>query len=554
MPKVFWVAAALLPVWSCVGELLEVDPPPAAPAPGPPPREGPPPAVPPPAADPCLDAPSAVPVAPAQRLTRGAYVRSIQTLLGLDATEAVETLPADVRAHGLTTADPVSPLSASQLFEVARSVAEDASTRLPEVTGCAADARECLRGWIASTLPVLFRGRVEGAAGSADLLQLFDEVAEETDPRFGFETALIAALASPRFLYRVELSPPGAAEGDVVPLDGAAQATRLAFFLWNAPPDAALLQRATAGDLQTPAGLARVVDDMLEDPRSRAGFSQFLEEWLNLRVVRATTKPDDRAPEFDGVALTRSLEETLVHWLWTGEGTLDALYTAADFVPYGPAASYLGMGSAPDGVPTMAPNPNVRGLLSHPALMAHYATDTYSDPVLRGVFVLDALLCDKPPPPPNNIEIRPPDPNPNLTTRERFAQHSEDPGCRPCHDKIDPLGFGLENFDELGRYRTEDGGRPVDASGALITLTENASFVGVKELSDLMDQSTQARTCAVRRMYRTALRRVELDAERCEMQALFDQSEAEGWGVKATFRAIALSPAFTQQRVEGGTP
>src|SRR6185295_2197105 len=138
------------------------------------------------------------------------------------------------------------------------------------------------------------------------------------------------------------------------------------------------------------------------------------------------------------------------------------------------------------------------GLLTQPALLAKLAHPNQTSPIRRGIFVREKLLCQTLPPPPANIRIVPPDPDPNATTRERFGQHTANEFCRNCHKLIDPVGFGFEAYDQLGRFRTTENNRPVDSSGELVGSGESAidgPFASAPELARRLASSQTVRTC-----------------------------------------------------------
>lgn len=500
----------------------------------------------------CSNQASSTPVVAAQRLTRDGYAQSVAFLFDRSVDDALRRLPDDVRTDGIAVAGPISPLDASSYFEVAELIAASVTAEPDRLTGCPNLEDACVRPYVRGLVRQAFRGAAAWTEHADRLQVLYDQVARETDSAFALELVVQAILSSPMFLYVAEPTPTEVPAGTVVPVTGSSMASRLAYFLWNQPPTDELLGLAVSGALSSPEQAWAVADSMLQDPRAEQGFLRFIREWLDLDALRDTDKLESTHPEFDPVALVRSLERSMVAWLWEGDGApVSSIFTARTIVPFAPVGEYLGMSGLVDGLLQEVAPPERAGLLTHPAVLAHLATPEQSDPVLRGVFVRDLLLCDRPPPPPNDVEIRPPDPVPGLTTRERFAQHSEDARCAGCHAFIDPIGFGFEHFDQVGRYRTSDDGRPVDASGELVGTDVDGPFVGVTELNAMLADSHQVRRCVARRLFRTALRRVELDVESCELEQLFQRGDSQGWNMRDLFLAVVQTQAFTHQRVEG---
>jgi hypothetical protein len=187
------------------------------------------------------------------------------------------------------------------------------------------------------------------------------------------------------------------------------------------------------------------------------------------------------------------------------------------------------------------------GLLSQPGLMALYAHPDQSAPIQRGVFIRDALLCQPAPPPPPTVNNNPPDPDPALTTRQRFAVHTEEPECSTCHQLIDPIGLALEEFDQLGRYRDTENGIPVDTSGEVVGVREDAilgPFQGTAELGQRLSQSVQVQQCLVTQWYRYGMGRVEQTADLCSMKAAFDRFVAADGDFEELLLGIVASDAF----------
>jgi hypothetical protein len=196
------------------------------------------------------------------------------------------------------------------------------------------------------------------------------------------------------------------------------------------------------------------------------------------------------------------------------------------------------------------------GLITQPGLLALLAHSDQSAPIQRGVFIRSELLCQPAPPPPPTVDPTPPDPDPNATTRERFAQHTEDSGCAGCHALIDPIGLGLENFDQLGRYRADENGLPVDASGAIVGTRDTAlagEFDGGKNLAERLGSSQQLQECLVTQWYRYGSGRVEQAADSCSMaQARTALSESQG-NLREMLVALATSDAFRYRSIASPT-
>jgi hypothetical protein len=297
----------------------------------------------------------------------------------------------------------------------------------------------------------------------------------------GIELALRFLLASPQFVFRFE-SEPGA--GDTTATRAATTpgvfavsdldlASRLSFFLWSSLPDVELLEAAQSGRLSDAQEIRRQVRRMLADARSKALVENFAGQWLYLRNLANTVPDPSSFPDFDD-NLRRSMRtetELLFESLLREDRSVVELLTADyTFLDERLARHY--------GVPGVygarfrrvaVSDPNRRGLLGHASILTVTSYATRTSPVLRGKWILTNLLGSPPPaPPPDVPELADADHAKPATMRERLAQHRENASCASCHAKMDPLGFGLENFDAIGRWRTADAeGFPIDASDVL---------------------------------------------------------------------------------------
>lgn len=289
----------------------------------------------------------------------------------------------------------------------------------------------------------------------------------------GIEAALTAILVNPNFLFRVERDPPGVASGAPYAISDVELASRLSFFLWSSLPDDELLRRAEQGVLRDPDVLDSQVRRMLTDERSQALATNFADQWLYLRNLDSII-PDARLYQDFGdnlrQAMRRETELFFEHVVRDDAGVLDLVRADYTFLNERLAKHY--------GVPhvygaqfrrvELPPESRRGGLLRHASILTVTSYATRTSPVLRGHWVLENLLGEPPPPPPPDVPAL--DDNmvaADLPVRQRLLQHRADPQCASCHDVMDPVGFALENFDAVGRWRELENGLPVDASGGL---------------------------------------------------------------------------------------
>ena len=337
-------------------------------------------------------------------------------------------------------------------------------------------------------LAALARRAYRGLATEADVRELLGFYAAGRE-RGGFEAGIEAALwrllASPRFIFRFEFDPPDARPGAAYRLGDLELASRLSFFLWSSIPDERLLAAAERGDLRSPGGRERQVRRMLADPRAAALVDNFAGQWLYLRNLEHIVPEPRRFRNFDNNLRRAFRRETelLFEAIVAGDRSvlelLDADYT---FVDERLARHYGIPGVRGSQFRRVAvTDERRRGLLGHGSILTVTSYANRTSPVLRGKWVLENLLGAPPPPPPADVPELPEDEGSGqgLTMRERLAAHRANPVCASCHAKMDPIGFGLENFDAVGAWRQSEGGMPIDASGALPSGVE---FAGPAEL------------------------------------------------------------------------
>jgi hypothetical protein len=292
----------------------------------------------------------------------------------------------------------------------------------------------------------------------------------------GIRAGIARILASPNFLYRIERDAPGVKPGGAHPISDVELASRLSFFLWSSIPDARLLDLAIAGRLRQPGVLAAEVRRMIADKRADALVTNFVGQWLQLRNLEAKVRPDILAfPDFDDNirdAFRRETELLFSHIVRENRSALELLNADYTFVNerlarhYGIPGVY---GARFRKVPVT--DQNRLGLLGHGSILSMTSVATRTSPVFRGKFVLTTFLNTPPPPPLPNVpalEDSAKAASKPKTVREQLDVHRSSPACAGCHRVIDPIGFALENFDPVGKWRTtEPDGTPLDTSGVL---------------------------------------------------------------------------------------
>ena len=347
--------------------------------------------------------------------------------------------------------------------------------------GAASAAGPCARE-ILSTLARRAYRRPVTAADLDVLLPFYEEGRAEGGFERGVQRALERLLVSPEFLYRIERDPEDAEPGAPYRVGGLALASRLSFFLWSSIPDDELLDRAADGSLGDPAVLEEQVRRMLADPRSRALVDNFAEQWLYLRDVESKEPDPGFFPGFDEnlrQAFERETELFIDSVLREDRGVAELLTADWTFVNERLAKHY-GMphvyGShfrrvSLDGTAR-------RGLLGQGGILTLTSYATRTSPVLRGKWILENLLASPPPPPPPDVPALAEKTGDGaaLSMRAAMERHRANPACASCHARMDPLGFALENFDAVGRWRARgESNDVIDASGVL---PDGTSFDG----------------------------------------------------------------------------
>ena len=501
---------------------------------------------------------------PLRRLTRAQYTNTVRDLLGID-TDVAESFPADERigAFESNAVAPVSNLVVEQYMDAAETLAEDAITLQRDVL-VPCDPAIVGEDACADTFIRNFGARAHRRPLSEDDVELYTGIFVSGREGSGFDGGIQlvvqAMLQSPYFLYHVELDEVPTDADTIVAVDPHTLASRLSYYLWGSMPDEALFAAAESGALGDPDELRSQAERLLDDPRAADTIASFHEQWLHVDDMTAVDKDEALFPEFDEAlkgAMQREVGEFASYVIREGDGNLRTLLTASFTVTDDPRLLALygverPLGHVP-GDPIELDGAQRAGLLTQPALLAKAAHVDQSSPVHRGVVVRENFLCQTLPSPPDDVDDTPPDPDPNATTRERFDEHTSDPACAACHQLIDGLGFGFENYDAVGAFRTEEGGLPVDATGeVLLTSDIDGPFDGAVELAGKLAQSENVHRCVSEQWFNYALGRVAGDEDQCSTDALYQTFEASDLDVRALIVGVVTSDAFRYRRLEGG--
>jgi hypothetical protein len=412
---------------------------------------------------------------------------------------------------------------------------------------------EAVRSKLEAFCVQAFRGRKPSPSYIEKLLgqyQIRRQAGEK--PELALRTPLSLILASPHFLYLAE----PAQEKQRRPLNELELATRLSYFLSSAPPDAPLLELAQSGELQKPEVLAAEVERLLASEKSREWITGFTRQWLGMDRLDFFTFNARRFPEFSLAVKEAAREEvySTLAWLLQDNRSLKNLLTSDHVVVNALLAHYYQLeGVTGDAFrPVQVPKDSPRGgLLGMAAVLAMGSNGEHTSPVERGAWVLRKMLFTPPPPAPPNVPQLTRLEGKLLTTRERISAHQEDPQCASCHRKIDPIGFGLENFDAVGQWRSEDGYQKegvgekkwtIEPAGAFHNGPAFRSYFELRELIAAKPENfargfTEA-------LVEYALGRPCGFSDKDLIDEIVQRARGKDFAIREFFHALVASPAF----------
>jgi len=379
----------------------------------------------------------------------------------------------------------------------------------------------------------------------------------------GIRTAVQAIIASPEFVFRFERTLPGGVRGPNYNITDLELASRLSYFLWSSGPDDRLITIASQGRLSTPRVLEREVRRMLADRRSEALSTNFVDQWLHLRNLKDATPDLYIYPDFDKT-LTQSMQretELLFNNIKEEDrSVLDLLTADFTFVNDRLARHY--------GIPNVTgtrfrrvkiSDENRRGLLGQAGILMLTSTANRTSPVKRGKYVMEVLLGTPPPPPPPNVPALPENAEARtghvakpLSVRERMQEHRNNPACAGCHKLMDPIGFALENFDGVGKWRTRDSGFQIDASGQMFDGTKLDGPPSLREA--VLSHSDAFIATFSENLLAYALGRVIDYRDLPVTRSIQHQAATDNYRFSSFILAIVKSPAFRMRSFEETPP
>jgi hypothetical protein len=381
-------------------------------------------------------------------------------------------------------------------------------------------------------------------------LSAFEQGRRDYGGNLGIRRLIEFALTTPQFLFRADHGTGSGPRAGIVALTPWEIATRLSYFLWATTPDATLQQRAASGQLATAADVRAAAQEMMALPRTQAMVAAFHRRWLQL-------DPDGRGgdktgqPRFDDTfrtALVTSGQEMTSRSLWDHGLDQKALFSGLLFGNRAMAEFYTLSLPAGGGFEELSPLGDQKrfGIITLPAVLANEADGPDSSPTHRGHFISEAILCRGLPVAPGVV---PPvaEPGPAmLTTRQRYSEHINNPACFGCHAQMDPIGFGLENYDGYGRWRVKENGQAIDPSGTGEVLGK--PFSGPADLADILANSDDVSQCLVQQWFRFAVGRAIEETDACTLTGLHQAFVDGGRTLRPLMLAIVSSEAFLTRR------
>ncbi|MBM3754839.1 MAG: DUF1592 domain-containing protein [Acidobacteria bacterium] len=464
----------------------------------------------------------------ARRLTHSQYNNTIRDLLG-DPSKPAQRFPPEDFIDGFKNqlrSQSMPPLLVETYSTAAEKVALNAFRSDTGVLPCKTTDAKCRDEFLRTFGMRAFRRSLTKAEHD----RYTAAFVATGNFKEGARTVVEAMLQSPKFLFYSDA------------------ASQLSYFLWDTMPDQALLDAAAKGDLRTPEGRERAARRMLDDPRAAQALDEFFSQWLRFDRVLNASKERRRFPEFSPELAAAMVEETrlLLHHLVSTNGNfLEFLTAGYGFLNSDLAALY--------GVPAPStqfarvdfPGGAKRaGFLGNASFLAAMAGPSETSPTSRGVFVREQLLCQHVPPPPPNVNTNLPeaDEDKPSSRRQRLNAHVENAACSSCHKLMDPIGFGLENFDARGKWREKElvhkAELPLETGGEIAGLPDSA-FNGAVDLGGILARSTVCQDCIVRQVFRYARGRLENDSDEAAIRELSAKFRASGFKFRELLVAVA---------------
>jgi hypothetical protein len=477
-------------------------------------------------------------------MTREEYNNTVKDLFGLNKN-FTESLSAEQKILGFSNNSTINLVGEQTLSSYIATARDVAKTALNENSNLVCkDGAGCAEKILASVGNQAWRRPME-ASEKTRLLALY-QTASADGVKIGLEVMLTGLLTSPQFLYRSEMGKDGKLSSYEV-------ASALSYFFWATTPDAELRKAAEDGSLLDAKVMAAQAKRLMSNERAKAGVNSFSDAYLAYSNVSNISKNVDRFKEFTTevrTAMTSEARDTFDYWVRKKNLKFKDIFSAQQSVGDDNLANFYGTQTVQtDNVKMIDFNGSQRqGVLGFGAILALLATADESHPIKRGIYIREHLLCETMAPTPPGLVIAIPPIKAGMTTRERFAIHTSNAQCSSCHNLIDGVGFGMEDFDGVGRFRDKDGDKPVDDSGVFVGLDgKDQKFNGVQGMSDLLKTSDRAKRCFVLQVFRQAAGRFENKADVCGIRNIADDFIKSDKSLTEVFLNVITNPVYYER-------
>lgn len=493
--------------------------------------------------------PGTPPPASLKQLRTFEYVNTIHDLFGGRVSLTTELRSDRVRANFTSVSAAIDcyedvglEARESAAIEAAEQAFQNSPTPLEE-TGCAPQTPSdpCIADFVRSfgerawRRPLTESEVTKYANLTAELANHFGG-----DPVKGSELTVAAMLQSPYFLYRVELGEPIRKKSQTRKYSPYEMATRLSYTLWETTPDAALLEAAANGELQTERSVREHATRMLQDPRANAALTRFWREHLNVDRVTLANYPKPGATE-ELYAAMREEGRWLIDQVTTPGADARLFLTSKNTYVNSELAAHYGMTFAGEGFHEVDLPAERQGFLTSGVFLTTMSHPSKTSPTRRGKFVIERVLCRTIPPPPPGVELTLPDvPSGQATRRQLLEAHLESPVCQGCHAQTDPIGFAFEGFDALGATRDEDNGLPIDTTGTF----EHQIYSNARDLLAMLTSSAEVAPCVSQQALRYATGHIETRDQRPYVDQLTEGLVASGHEYRRLIAEVVSSEAF----------
>ena len=491
-----------------------------------------------------------------RRLSHREYANTLRDLFGRDVATA--SFVRDPSSNGFDNdadALTVPGTLGEQYLTAAEAIAHDAMSAPTRIHACATTATpsaSCITQVIETFGALVFRRPLTTADVSR--YTSLHTALTTIDAASAFERLVTAMLMSPNFLYKSEL---GMASSEGATLDAYEVASELSYAITGSMPDAALREKARTGELLADATLEAETRRLLRTPAARETVVRFVTLWLSLDRLSSVPKDATSYPSMNDALRASMLAETesfVEHALFEGTGTLTELLSADYTFTDAPMRAHYGLAAtgptnAAGLSQTALGTTERRGVLTHASVLSVHARPNDSSPVHRGELVREHLLCQVLPPPPPGVVAMPPAFDPSLTTRERYQAHASVEPCASCHRMMDPIGFGLERFDGIGRAREGT----LDTHGAIVEAgSTTGDFDDTRGLLERLANSNEVFDCFARQWFRYAYGMMENQALTCMLRDVQASFRASGGNIEDLLVALVLAPHFRVRESEAG--